>query len=216
MHQGLAVQLGRLPAVGLALEELAEQRLPTQPDGALVGGTAAAFHGRVPRLGECRTRSRSCLDHVDQDVSAVARAHAAERSRSRPRSGAKAARRHGVQRPTPPRPPRTPQHGSRADQSGWLGSPSAARQRMLAGTARLPPWWRRTGSITRRSPTVHESAGSFIHRSPTTRWRRSTEGRDTKEATPRPRRAAAPSPGLGREPFAPRRAPTPFGSLQNL
>jgi hypothetical protein len=28
----------------------------------------AAFHDCVPRLGECRTRSRSCLDHADQGV----------------------------------------------------------------------------------------------------------------------------------------------------
>jgi hypothetical protein len=35
-----------------------------------------------------------------------------------------------------------------------------------------PARWRRIGSITRRSPTVHAVSGSFIRRSPATRWRR--------------------------------------------
>jgi hypothetical protein len=67
------------------------------------------------------------------------------------------------------RPDTAAQPGSRA--AGQPGS-RAAGQRMLAGTARLPPWWRRIGSITCRSPTVHAVGGSFIHRSPATEWRR--------------------------------------------
>jgi hypothetical protein len=46
--------------------------------------TAVGTAGRVPRpsstAGECRTRSRSCLDHADQGVRAVACAHADERA----------------------------------------------------------------------------------------------------------------------------------------
>ncbi len=88
----------------------------------------------------------------------------------RPRSSAKAARRRGVERAAPPQPRRTPA-SIPARQPGWLGSPSATGQRMLAGTARLPPWWRRIGSITRRSATVQAVSGSFIRRSPAIRRR---------------------------------------------
>jgi hypothetical protein len=63
--------------------------------------------------------------------------------------------------------PRIPRVGP-GPTRGWLGSPCAA----CSPQPRLPPWWRRTGSITRRSPIVHAVSGSFIGRSPATRRRR--------------------------------------------
>jgi hypothetical protein len=71
-----------------------------------------------------------------------------------------------------------------ARQPGWLGSPSAAGSAGSLGTARLPPWWRRIGSITGRSPTVHAVGGSFIRRSPAAWWRRRAERRDTNRPHP--------------------------------
>jgi hypothetical protein len=55
----------------------------------------------------------------------------------------------------------------------WL---ARVAQRNWAAHARrnrpAPARWRRSGSITRQSPTVHAVSGSFIRRSPATRWRR--------------------------------------------
>jgi hypothetical protein len=134
----------------------------------------AAFHGRVPRLGSVAP---------DPDRVSITPIRASARSPaptptsvpSRRRSSAKAARRGGVERAAPRRPPRTP-GWTAAGRHRWLGSPSATGQRMLAATARLPARWRCIGSITRRSPTVHAVSGSFIRRSRATRWRRRGRG----------------------------------------
>jgi hypothetical protein len=132
--------------------------------------STAEFHGRVPRLGSVAP---------DPDRVSITPIRASARSPaptptsvpSRRRSSAKAARRGGVERAAPRRPPRTP-GWTAAGRRGWLWSPSATAQRMLAATARLPARWRRIGPITRRSPTVHAVSGSFIRPSPATRWRR--------------------------------------------
>jgi hypothetical protein len=112
---------------------------------------------------------------------------------SRRRSSAKAARRGGVERAAPRR-PREPQDGPRPGRHGWLGSPSATGQRMLAATARLPPG----GGASVRSPADHRSFRRSAARSsvdhPPLGGAAGAEPRDTKEATRRPRRAAAPIP----------------------
>jgi hypothetical protein len=112
---------------------------------------------------------------------------------SRRRSSAKAARRGGVERAAPRRPPRTPGRTA-AGRHGWLGSPSATGQRMLAATARLPPG----GGASVRSPADHRPFTRSAARSsvdhPPLGGAAGAEPRDTQEAKRRPRRAAAPIP----------------------
>ncbi len=159
------------------------------------------------RVGECRTRSRSCLDHADQGIHASAPEPPRSVQCRRPSSAKAAPRRRDVGRAAPQR-PREPRDGSPARQR------SAAGQRMLAGTTRRPPWWRRSGSITRRSPTVHAVSGSFIRRSPDTRWRRRLN-----DGIPRGDTAAlaccGSHPQLGRKPLGSRRDPPRSTALEN-
>ena len=120
--------------------------------------TAVGTAGRVPRLGSVAPDP----DRVSiTPIGASARSPAPTPTSvpSRRRSSAKAARRGGVERAATATPP-TP-GWTAAGRHGWLGSPSAAGQRMLAATARLPPRWRRSGSLTHRSPTVHAVSGSL-------------------------------------------------------
>jgi hypothetical protein len=81
-----------------------------------------------------------------------------------------------------------------AGRRGWLGSPSATGQRMLAATARVPP----SGGASVRSPADHRPFRRSAARSsvdhPPLGGAAGAGPRDTKEATRRPRRAAAPIP----------------------
>jgi hypothetical protein len=99
--------------------------------------------------------------------------------------------RRGGERATPERPRRnaTDDPGP-TDKQAWRGSPGAARQPLLAGTGPSPPWWRRIGSIMRRSSTVHAVTGSFIGRSLHPRRQRSH--RRERQDVERPRRPGVP------------------------
>jgi hypothetical protein len=170
----------------------------------------AASHGRGPRPGVSPPPGR-----VSITPSGRPRGPARPRRRAQPvpttiqRQGCTATlhlRRH--RGPGDPAwiPPRQP---------GWLGSPSAAGQRLLAGTARLPPW---CGAAV-RSPVGHRPFTRSAARSsvdhPPLRGAAAAEHRIPTGDTAA-RHAATPSPGLGREPLAPRRAPISSDSLQTL
>jgi hypothetical protein len=168
----------------------------TPQRSAVTSSNAAAPlpHWSTAGAWECRTRSRSCLDYANQGVRASACAHAAERSRSRPRSSAKAARRRGVERAAPPRPPAKPSIDP--GPTTWL---ARVAQRNWAAHARrnrpAPAMVAAQRFDHRRSPTVHAVSGSSSIDHPPLGGAAEAERRDTKEATPRLRRAAAPSPG---------------------
>jgi hypothetical protein len=109
----------------------------------------AAVHGRVPRLGKCRTRSRFGLDHVDQGVRAAACAHANEAASP-------------DHEPAPPRPPATLSMVP-ARQRGWLGSPSTAG---AARARRNRPGSRHGGRAAVRSLADHRPFTRSPARSP--------------------------------------------------
>jgi len=168
---------------------------------------------RVPRLKdgrECRTRSRSCLDHADQGIRASTPDPPAS-VQYRRRSSAKAApRRRDVERAAPQR-PREPAGWIPGPQRGWPGSPSAAGQRMYARWNRpaptvvaaqrfdhLPITGRSRGqrlvhpSITRHS-VARQGLNDGIPSGDTRRWRAAAPIPARKGAawvTPRPGSAA--------------------------
>jgi hypothetical protein len=116
--------------------------------------STAASHGWG--RGECGTQLPTCLDHADQGVHAAPCARAADQRAALTtiqRQGCIAARWRCPCRATAA--PRIPQHGSRPDNVAGSGRRTRPGSPCTRGTARLRPWWRRIGSITRRSSTVH-------------------------------------------------------------
>jgi len=136
--------------------------------------TAVGTAGRVPRPS-------STAGGVSHPIPIVSRSRRSGRPRGRLRPRRRACRPDddpaprlhdevalSVQRHGDPANPRMDR-----GRAAWL---ARIAQRNWAAHARrnrpAPARWRRIGSITRRSPTVHAVSGSFIRRSPATRWRR--------------------------------------------
>jgi len=98
---------------------------------------------------ECRSRSRSCLDHADQGVRApTPRPPSVQHRRRSNRQGRIAARWRCTCAAAAA--PAHPQHGP--GPTRWLArSPSAPGSACSPQPPGSPPWWRRIGSITDRS-----------------------------------------------------------------
>jgi hypothetical protein len=180
-------------------------RPATALTGAAAGRQRAGVSQRIPILSRSRESGRP-------------RAPASWRPRSlhdrRRRPSAEAARRGGVERAAPPRTPATPQHGPRPDNLAGSGRP--ARRAARAPRNRPAPT-RVAAQRLDHPPITDRSPGQrLVHRSIT---RHSAAPQRLNHAIPTgdtaARRAAPLHPRPGREPFVPRPAPTPFGSLQH-
>lgn len=172
--------------------------------------TATGAAEEVPRLeavGSVAPNSRSCLDHADQGI------RAARRSRRRacsPDDDPASSPQRGDMVLTVPRhsrPPANPPARVPARQCGWLGSPSAAGQRLL-------PWNRPAPAAVAAQrfdhrPITDRSRGRrLVH--PSITHHSAGADRERRESE-RPHRAAGlprlASSAPGREPHVARRPP---------
>jgi hypothetical protein len=103
--------------------------------------------------------------------------------------------------------------------TSWLArSPKCSRAMPARRNCPAPTRWQRSGSITRRSRTVHAVGGLFIRRSPpldATEESPGGERQDTERRHGGLTRCSS-HHQFGGEPDAARRDPTPFDSLKNL
>ncbi len=160
------------------------------------------------RVGECRTRSRSCLDHADQGIHASAPEPPRSVQCRRPSSAKAAPRRRDVERAAPQRPPRTP---------GWIPGPTTWRGR-AAQPAAHARWNHPSPAMVAaqrfdHAPIADRSRGQRLVHPPITRHSVApqAERRDTERRHGGPGVLRLPSPARKEAAWVTPR-PTPFDS----